>query len=141
MRGWVCAGRCRPVVVISTAGLRAACRGARRRLLRSAIRWWARSRRGAAGAGPEDIAYIIYTSGTTGAPKGVAVTHRGITGVLGGVEAVLRRGNVVAVAFTGVRRVGVGDFRRVVGWGPAGGGARGDGGQPEEFHALLVASG
>ncbi|WP_156745321.1 non-ribosomal peptide synthetase, partial [Mycobacterium sp. 1165178.9] len=26
----------------------------------------------------DNIAYIIYTSGTTGAPKGVAITHRGI---------------------------------------------------------------
>ncbi|MDI3315859.1 MAG: amino acid adenylation domain-containing protein, partial [Mycobacterium sp.] len=43
----------------------------------------------AAVAGPvaEDIAYIIYTSGTTGAPKGVAITHRNITEVLGGAGA------------------------------------------------------
>ncbi|MCT7659991.1 non-ribosomal peptide synthetase, partial [Mycobacterium deserti] len=30
----------------------------------------------------DDIAYIIYTSGTTGVPKGVAVTHRTVTGLL-----------------------------------------------------------
>ncbi|MGK2869936.1 MAG: amino acid adenylation domain-containing protein, partial [Mycobacterium sp.] len=31
----------------------------------------------------DDIAYLIYTSGTTGVPKGVAVTHRNVIGLLG----------------------------------------------------------
>ena len=30
-------------------------------------------------ANAESLAYVIYTSGSTGQPKGVAVTHRGIT--------------------------------------------------------------
>ncbi|WP_415823771.1 AMP-binding protein, partial [Mycobacterium basiliense] len=30
----------------------------------------------------DNIAYIIYTSGTTGVPKGVAVTHTGIAGLV-----------------------------------------------------------
>ncbi|MDR3664053.1 MAG: amino acid adenylation domain-containing protein, partial [Mycobacterium sp.] len=30
-----------------------------------------------------DIAYLIYTSGTTGVPKGVAITHRNVIGLLG----------------------------------------------------------
>ena len=30
----------------------------------------------------EEIAYLIYTSGTTGTPKGVAVAHRNVTGLL-----------------------------------------------------------
>jgi amino acid adenylation domain-containing protein/non-ribosomal peptide synthase protein (TIGR01720 family) len=29
---------------------------------------------------PDNTAYVIYTSGSTGAPKGVAVTHRGLAG-------------------------------------------------------------
>ncbi|MGO4581486.1 long-chain-fatty-acid--CoA ligase [Cupriavidus sp. 2TAF22] len=29
---------------------------------------------------PEDVLCLIYTSGTTGAPKGVAMTHAGVTG-------------------------------------------------------------
>jgi non-ribosomal peptide synthetase component F len=32
-----------------------------------------------ASIGPENLAYVIYTSGSTGAPKGVAVTHRGLS--------------------------------------------------------------
>ncbi|MDF2583198.1 MAG: non-ribosomal peptide synthetase, partial [Mycobacterium sp.] len=45
------------------------------------------------GPSPDDLAYVIYTSGTTGVPKGVAVSHRNVTGqfatpVLGATEAV-----------------------------------------------------
>ncbi|OLO98655.1 non-ribosomal peptide synthetase, partial [Mycolicibacterium porcinum] len=36
---------------------------------------------------PNDLAYIIYTSGTTGVPKGVAVTHRNVTGLLKALDA------------------------------------------------------
>jgi amino acid adenylation domain-containing protein len=32
--------------------------------------------------GPDDLAYIIYTSGSTGQPKGVEVTHKGLTNFL-----------------------------------------------------------
>ncbi|MBX7435553.1 amino acid adenylation domain-containing protein, partial [Mycobacterium sp. Y57] len=37
------------------------------------------------GPGPAagDVAYLIYTSGTTGVPKGVAITHRNVTRILG----------------------------------------------------------
>ena len=35
---------------------------------------------------PDDIAYLIYTSGTTGVPKGVAITHRNVTGLLGSLD-------------------------------------------------------
>ncbi|QRY54625.1 amino acid adenylation domain-containing protein [Mycolicibacterium septicum] len=37
----------------------------------------------------DDIAYLIYTSGTTGVPKGVAITHRNVTGLLDTLDAEL----------------------------------------------------
>ncbi len=39
--------------------------------------------------GADDIAYIIYTSGTTGVPKGVAISHRNVTGLLGSPDTFL----------------------------------------------------
>lgn len=33
-------------------------------------------------AAPDDLAYVIYTSGTTGKPKGVMITHSGLTNYL-----------------------------------------------------------
>uniref|UniRef100_UPI0026173CA6 non-ribosomal peptide synthetase n=1 Tax=Mycobacterium sp. TaxID=1785 RepID=UPI0026173CA6 len=35
---------------------------------------------------PDHTAYLIYTSGTTGVPKGVAVTHRNVTQLLGSLD-------------------------------------------------------
>jgi pyochelin synthetase len=36
----------------------------------------------AAGANPDDVAYVLYTSGTTGEPKGVMVSHRSVANVV-----------------------------------------------------------
>ncbi len=36
---------------------------------------------------PDGVAYLIYTSGTTGVPKGVAITHRNVTQLLGSLDA------------------------------------------------------
>ena len=38
-------------------------------------------------AAADDVAYLIYTSGTTGVPKGVAVSHRSVTQLLGSLDA------------------------------------------------------
>ena len=37
------------------------------------------------GGSPDDLAYLQFSSGTTGAPKGVAVTHRGLMANLAGM--------------------------------------------------------
>lgn len=36
----------------------------------------------------DDVAYLVYTSGSTGRPKGVTITHRGVIGLLFGVDYV-----------------------------------------------------
>jgi amino acid adenylation domain-containing protein/non-ribosomal peptide synthase protein (TIGR01720 family) len=42
----------------------------------------------------DDVAYLIYTSGTTGTPKGVAVAHRNVVGLLNSLDAEVSAGQV-----------------------------------------------
>ncbi|HEV7516277.1 MAG TPA: amino acid adenylation domain-containing protein, partial [Thermoanaerobaculia bacterium] len=44
----------------------------------------------AAGASPDDLAYVLYTSGSTGRPKGVMVSHRAIGNQLDWLQDVLQ---------------------------------------------------
>ncbi|EID17508.1 linear gramicidin synthetase subunit D [Mycobacterium xenopi RIVM700367] len=77
-----------PVVVITTAGLAGRLDG--HDLLVVDVDDARSDRQSAtvlAGPGPDDIAYLIYTSGTTGVPKGVAITHRNVTQLLGSLDA------------------------------------------------------
>ena len=59
---------------------------------------------GLAAQSADDVAYLIYTSGTTGVPKGVAISHRNVAGLLEAAGERLRAvgAGVVAVAFVGL---------------------------------------
>ncbi|KUH98062.1 hypothetical protein AU189_14560 [Mycolicibacterium acapulense] len=87
----------------------------------------------------DDIAYLIYTSGTTGLPKGVAVTHRSVTQLLGCLDAGLPAPGVWAHSHTLAFDVSVWEI-----FGPLLRGGRvvvvpeAVARSPEDFHALLV---
>ena len=87
----------------------------------------------------DDIAHLIYTSGTTGLPKGVAVTHRNVTQLLGLLDSYLP----TAGAWAQCHSYGF-DSSIWETWGPLLHGGRvvvvpeSVAGSPEDLHALLV---
>ncbi|SER98438.1 non-ribosomal peptide synthase domain TIGR01720/amino acid adenylation domain-containing protein, partial [Mycobacterium sp. 88mf] len=82
-----------PTVAIVTAGLADRLAGCDLRVIRVGD-VAEQDRDGVPGAAlpvphPDDVAYVIYTSGTTGVPKGVAITHRNVTALLGSRDTFL----------------------------------------------------
>ncbi len=90
--------------------------------------------------GPDDMAYIIYTSGTTGVPKGVAITHRNVIGLLDSLDTELAPEQVWSQWHSLAFDVSVCEI-----WGALLYGGRlvvvpeSIARSPEEFHALLAA--
>ena len=90
--------------------------------------------------GPDDLAYLIYTSGTTGTPKGVAIPHRNVTGLLASLESDVTLGGVWTQCHSLAFDYSVWEI-----WGPLLYGGRllvvpeEVAGSPADFHALLVA--
>jgi amino acid adenylation domain-containing protein/non-ribosomal peptide synthase protein (TIGR01720 family) len=91
---------------------------------------------------PDHIAYLIYTSGTTGVPKGVAVTHRNVIGLLDSLSVELSPGQVWSQWHSLAFDVSVCEI-----WGALLAGGRlvvvpeSVARSPEDFHALLAAEG
>ncbi|HET9892713.1 MAG TPA: amino acid adenylation domain-containing protein, partial [Mycobacterium sp.] len=88
----------------------------------------------------DDLAYLIYTSGTTGVPKGVAITHRNVIGLLrGAAEDMELAGQVWSQWHSLAFDVSVWDM-----WGALLHGGRlvvvpeSVARSPEDFHALLA---
>ncbi|WP_319458340.1 non-ribosomal peptide synthetase, partial [Mycobacterium sp. RTGN4] len=88
----------------------------------------------------EAVAQIIYTSGTTGMPKGVGITHRNLTQLVGSLEAGLGQGRVWTQCHSYAFDFSVWEL-----WGALFGGGRlvvvpeSVTASPQDFHALLVA--
>ncbi|MGF2947286.1 non-ribosomal peptide synthetase, partial [Mycobacterium sp. Lab-001] len=89
---------------------------------------------------PENIAYLIYTSGTTGVPKGVAITHHNVIGLLDSLAVELAPGLVWSQWHSLAFDVSVCEI-----WGALLAGGRlvvvpeSVARSPEDFHALLAA--
>ncbi|WP_456299328.1 non-ribosomal peptide synthase/polyketide synthase [Mycobacterium hippophais] len=90
----------------------------------------------------DDIAYLIYTSGTTGVPKGVAVTHRNVTQLLGSLNAGLPRAGVWALCHSLAFDVSVWEiFGALLRGGRVVVVPEAVAGSPREFHDVLVGAG
>jgi amino acid adenylation domain-containing protein/non-ribosomal peptide synthase protein (TIGR01720 family) len=88
---------------------------------------------------PDNIAYLIYTSGTTGVPKGVAITHHNVIGLLDSLDVELSAGQAWSQWHSLAFDVSVCEI-----WGALLSGGRlvvvteSVARSPEDFHALLV---
>ncbi|WP_133118416.1 non-ribosomal peptide synthetase, partial [Mycolicibacterium boenickei] len=95
-----------------------------------------------AGPAPDDIAYVIYTSGTTGVPKGVAVPHRNVTGLLLSLDVELPRVGVWSQWHSYAFDVSVWEiFGALLSGGRLVVVPDAVAGSPDELHALLIAEG
>jgi amino acid adenylation domain-containing protein len=75
-------------VVLAAAGLRERLPAGTRRLAldEGTLGATGEERMAPAPVGPDNLAYLMFTSGSTGAPKGVAVTHRGVVRLVRGAD-------------------------------------------------------
>ncbi|WP_459973699.1 amino acid adenylation domain-containing protein, partial [Mycobacterium sp. MUNTM1] len=88
----------------------------------------------------EGIAYLIYTSGTTGVPKGVAITHRNVTQLLGSLDAGLPDAGVWALCHSLAFDVSVWEiFGALLRGGRVVVVAEAVTGSPQDLHRVLVA--
>ena len=87
----------------------------------------------------DDIAYLIYTSGTTGVPKGVAITHRNVTQLLGSLDADVPPAGVWTHSHSLAFDVSVWEiFGALLGGGRLVVVPESVVGSPEDFHPVLV---
>ncbi|NKZ11529.1 amino acid adenylation domain-containing protein [Mycolicibacterium septicum DSM 44393] len=90
--------------------------------------------------GPDDIAYLIYTSGTTGVPKGVAVPHSNVTGLLTSLDVGLPAAGVWSQWHSYAFDVSVWEiFGALLSGGRLVVVPDTVAGSPDELHALLIA--
>jgi amino acid adenylation domain-containing protein len=88
----------------------------------------------------DEVAYLIYTSGTTGVPKGVALTHRTVTQVLGSVDVGLPQAGVWTQWHSYAFDVSVWEiFGALLGGGRLVVVPEQVAASPQDLHALLVA--
>ncbi|WP_142256539.1 AMP-binding protein, partial [Mycobacterium colombiense] len=92
------------------------------------------------GPDPDDVAYLIYTSGTTGVPKGVAITHRNVTQLLGSLDAGLPDAGVWALCHSLAFDVSVWEiFGALLRGGRVVVVSEAVTGSPQDLHQVLVA--
>ncbi|WP_231992740.1 amino acid adenylation domain-containing protein, partial [Mycobacterium sp. 1164985.4] len=103
---------------------------------------WVWSGGAVAAPGAQEIAYLIYTSGTTGVPKGVAVAHGSVTGLVESLPGVLASRRVWSQWHSLAFDVSVWEiFGALLHGGRLVVVPEEVAGSPEELHALLCAEG